>query len=138
MIRGEESISGLCRRPKAQTGKQLSPKCRLPWIDSTPHALCLEGRCGCRGDAAGNALYCHLRHGGARHSRRLLVRIGLRTGFRRYELPALGGALVLIAVYFTGTPTGPGATLIVSGLILGRAGSWWRREPAPAVVAAGV
>jgi hypothetical protein len=67
-----------------------------------------------------------------------LVRIGLRTGFRGYELPALGGALVLIACYFTATPTGLGATLIVSILILGRAGSWWRREPAPAVVAAGV
>jgi hypothetical protein len=67
-----------------------------------------------------------------------LVRIGLKTGFRGYELPALGGALVLIACYFTATPTGLGATLIVSILILGRAGSWWRREPAPAVVAAGV
>jgi hypothetical protein len=67
-----------------------------------------------------------------------LVRIGLKTGFRGYELPALGGALVLIACYFTATPTGLGATRIVSILILGRAGSWWRREPAPAVVAAGV
>jgi hypothetical protein len=67
-----------------------------------------------------------------------LVRIGSRAGFRGYELPALGGALVLIACYFTATPTGLGATLIVSILILARAGSWWRREPAPAVVAAGV
>ncbi len=67
-----------------------------------------------------------------------LFRIGLRTGFRGYELPALGGALVLIACYFTSTPTGLGATLIVSILILARAGSWWRREPAPAVVAARV
>jgi arabinofuranan 3-O-arabinosyltransferase len=66
-----------------------------------------------------------------------LVRIGLRTGFRGYELPALGGALVLIACYLTKTPTGFGATLIVSILILGRAGSWWRREPASAEVAAG-
>jgi hypothetical protein len=67
-----------------------------------------------------------------------LVRVGLKTGFRGYELPALGGALVLIGVYiFTATPTGLGATLIVSVLILGRAGSWWRREPAPALVAAG-
>ncbi len=48
-----------------------------------------------------------------------LVRIGLRTGFRGYELPALGSALVLIACYFTGTPTGLGATPIVSVLILG-------------------
>jgi hypothetical protein len=67
-----------------------------------------------------------------------LVRIGLKTGFRGYELPALAGALVLIGCYiFTGTPTGLGATLIVSSLILGRAGSWWRREPAPSLVAAG-
>lgn len=67
-----------------------------------------------------------------------LVRIGLTTGFRDYELPALGGAVVLIACYFTATPTGLGATLIVSILILGRAGSWWRREPTPPLVAAGV
>ena len=67
-----------------------------------------------------------------------LVRIGLKTGFRGYELPALGGALILIACYFMGTPTGLGATLIVSILILGRAGSWWRREPGLAVVAPGV
>lgn len=67
-----------------------------------------------------------------------LVRVGLKTGFRRHELPALGAALVLLLCYmFTGSPTGLGATLIVSGLILGRAGVWWRREPAPALVAAG-
>jgi arabinofuranan 3-O-arabinosyltransferase len=66
-----------------------------------------------------------------------LIRIGLKSGFRGYELPALGAALVLIGTYiFTATPTGLGATLIVSVLILGRAGSWWRREPAPALVAA--
>jgi arabinofuranan 3-O-arabinosyltransferase len=35
-----------------------------------------------------------------------LVRIGLKTGFRGYELPALGGAIVLIACHFTVTPTG--------------------------------
>jgi hypothetical protein len=66
-----------------------------------------------------------------------LVRIGLKTGFRRHELPALGGALVLIACYFTGTPTGLGATLIVSALVLSRAGTWWRREPALGALAAG-
>lgn len=67
-----------------------------------------------------------------------LVRVGLKSGFRAWELPALGGILVLITCYmFTGTPTGFGATLIVSSLILGRAGSWWRREPAPAMVPAG-
>jgi arabinofuranan 3-O-arabinosyltransferase len=67
-----------------------------------------------------------------------LVRVGLKSGFHTYELPALGAALVLIACYmFTGSPTGLGATLIVSGLVLARAGSWWRREPTPALVAAG-
>src|SRR5258705_5033419 len=67
-----------------------------------------------------------------------LVRIGLKSGFHTYELPALGAALVLIACYmFTGSPTGLGATLIVSGLVLARAGSWWRRGAAPALVASG-
>ena len=66
-----------------------------------------------------------------------LVRIGLKTGFRAYELPVLGAAAALICCYmFTGIPTGFGATLVVSALILRRAGSWWRREPAPALVAA--
>jgi arabinofuranan 3-O-arabinosyltransferase len=68
-----------------------------------------------------------------------LVRIGLRTGFRRYELPALGGALVLIAAYHiisAGAPTGFGVTLIVSILILARAHSSWRRERPPAAVGA--
>jgi len=67
-----------------------------------------------------------------------LIRVGLKSGFRSYELPALGGALALIACYlFTGAPTGFAATLIVAALILRRAGPWWRREPAPALVAAG-
>lgn len=66
-----------------------------------------------------------------------LVRAGLKSGFRRYELPALGAVVVLIGCYmFTGIPTGLGATVIVSGLILARAGSWWRREPIPSLVAA--
>jgi len=66
-----------------------------------------------------------------------LVRIGLKTGFRAYELPALGAVAALIVCYmFTGIPTGLGATLVVSALILRRAGSWWRHEPAPALVAA--
>jgi hypothetical protein len=66
-----------------------------------------------------------------------LIRVGLRTGFRPYELPAMGCALVLI-VSFTvfGTPVGLGATLIVAGLVLRRAGPWWRREPAPLMVTA--
>jgi len=67
-----------------------------------------------------------------------LVRIGLKSGFRTYELPALGAVVVLIGCYiFTGFPTGLGATLVVSMLILRRAGSWWRHEPAPRLVAAG-
>jgi hypothetical protein len=67
-----------------------------------------------------------------------LVRIGLRSGFRRYELPALACALILIVGFiFSGVPLGLGATLIVAGLVLRRAGPWWRREPTPALVAAG-
>jgi arabinofuranan 3-O-arabinosyltransferase len=67
-----------------------------------------------------------------------LVRIGLKTGFRAYELPVLGAVVALIGCYiFTGFPTGLGATLVVSTLILRRAGSWWRLEPASKLVAAG-
>ena len=67
-----------------------------------------------------------------------LVRIGLREGFRPYELPALACALALFFVFiFSGTPVGLGITLIVAALVLGRAGSWWRREPAPGIEAAG-
>ena len=66
-----------------------------------------------------------------------LVRIGLASGFRAYELPALGCALALIVSFvFTGVPVGLGATLIVAGLILRRAGPWWRREPVPSLMAA--
>ncbi|MEA2921972.1 MAG: hypothetical protein QOF07_1935 [Bradyrhizobium sp.] len=66
-----------------------------------------------------------------------LVRIGLRTGFRSYELPALGCALALVISFiFLGEPVGLGATLIVAGLVLRRAGPWWRREPAPLMAAA--
>jgi len=67
-----------------------------------------------------------------------LVRIGLREGFRRYELPALGCALALFFVFtFSGIPVGLGIILIVAALVLGRAGSWWRREPAAGMKAAG-
>ena len=67
-----------------------------------------------------------------------LVRLGLNSGFRPYELPALGVALVLIISFiFTGFPVGLGATLIVSSLVLCRAGPWWRREPSPALAPAG-
>ncbi|MEH2611460.1 glycosyltransferase family 87 protein [Bradyrhizobium sp. AZCC 1693] len=67
-----------------------------------------------------------------------LVRIGLKTGFHTYELPVLGAVVALIGCYiFTGIPTGLGATLVLSTLILRRAGSWWQHEPAPKLVAAG-
>ena len=67
-----------------------------------------------------------------------LIRIGLKSGFRGYELSALGVVVALIGCYmFTGIPTGLGATLVVSALILRRAGSWWQHEPAPKLVAAG-
>ncbi|WOH65583.1 glycosyltransferase family 87 protein [Bradyrhizobium sp. BWA-3-5] len=67
-----------------------------------------------------------------------LVRIGLKRGFRPYELPALGAVVALITCYmFAGIPTGLSATLLVGALVLRRAGSWWRQEPAPKVVAAG-
>jgi glycosyl transferase family 87 len=65
-----------------------------------------------------------------------LVRIGLKSGFRAYELPALGCALALFLTFtFTGVPVGLGITLIVGSLVLRRAGPWWRREPAPSLMA---
>jgi hypothetical protein len=68
-----------------------------------------------------------------------LIRIGLKHGFRSYELPALGWALLLIMSFiFFGEPVGLAATLIVAGLALRRAGPWWRREPAPSMAADGV
>jgi hypothetical protein len=67
-----------------------------------------------------------------------LVRIGLKRGFRPYELPALACALALFLTFtFTGEPTGFAINLIVGGLILRRAGPWWRRAPVPLLVAAG-
>jgi hypothetical protein len=68
-----------------------------------------------------------------------LVRLGLKGGFRAYELPALGAALALIVSFiFTGFPVGLSATLIVAALVLRRAGSWWRQEGAQALAPAGV
>jgi hypothetical protein len=66
-----------------------------------------------------------------------LVRIGLSRGFRPYELRALGctAALILIFILY-GIPVGFAAILIVGTLVLRRAGSWWRRAPAPAALAA--
>ncbi|HKH00047.1 MAG TPA: glycosyltransferase family 87 protein [Bradyrhizobium sp.] len=65
-----------------------------------------------------------------------LIRIGLRSGFRTYELPALGCGLALIVSFvFLGQPVGLGATLIVAGLVLRRAGPWWREQPLPSQIA---
>jgi arabinofuranan 3-O-arabinosyltransferase len=65
-----------------------------------------------------------------------LVRIGLKTGFRPYELAALGCALALIVSFtFSGVPLGFAATLIVAGLVMRRAGPW-RAAPAPFRMAA--
>jgi len=67
-----------------------------------------------------------------------LVRLGLNIGFRSFELPALALAAALIVCFiFTGTPGGLGATLIVAGLVLRRAGPWWRREPSEVLAPAG-
>jgi arabinofuranan 3-O-arabinosyltransferase len=60
-----------------------------------------------------------------------LVRIGLKDGFLAYELTVLGGAVLLPVVFvLSGIPVGFAANLIVASLILRRAGSWWRRQPA--------
>jgi arabinofuranan 3-O-arabinosyltransferase len=65
-----------------------------------------------------------------------LVRIGLRSGFRRYELPALGCAAALIFSFIMfGAPVGLGSTLIVATLIMRRA-ALWRRESVPALMPA--
>jgi arabinofuranan 3-O-arabinosyltransferase len=66
-----------------------------------------------------------------------LVRIGLRKGFERHELPALGLAAALLMFYpLVGAPTGFVATLIVTVLIARRAGPWWRHQQAPSLMAA--
>jgi len=53
----------------------------------------------------------------------LMVRLGLASGFRRYELPALGLILALLFIYpLVGAPTGFAATLVMTVMIAGRAG----------------
>ena len=59
----------------------------------------------------------------------LLIRVGLRSGFRKYELPALGAILVLLFIYpMVGAPTGFAATLIMATLIAGRVGLFGTAE----------
>ena len=69
-----------------------------------------------------------------------LIRSGLARGFLPYELPMLGVALAaMMSFMFLGQPVGLATTLIIGGLILRRAGRWWRRvEPAPVVAPAPV
>jgi hypothetical protein len=53
----------------------------------------------------------------------LLIRIGLNSGFRNYEMPALITALGLLFIYpLAGAPTGFAATLLIAALVMGRAG----------------
>jgi hypothetical protein len=62
----------------------------------------------------------------------LLLRLGLRDGFRPWELPALGLAtLLLLAFPFVVAPTGFAATLVVATLVAMRT----RAEPARAAAA---
>ena len=59
----------------------------------------------------------------------LLIRIGLKGGFRKYELPALGAILALLFIYpVVGAPTGFAATLIMAAMIAGRAGLFGAAE----------
>jgi hypothetical protein len=68
----------------------------------------------------------------------LLVRMGLASGFRDYELPALGCALALLLSFIPlVAPVGLGASLIVAALIARRAGPWWRSQPTPSMATAG-
>ena len=62
-----------------------------------------------------------------------LVRIGLRSGFRPYEVPTLACVVALVLTFiFTGTPLGLGATLIVATLVMRRAVSGRRAAVVPA------
>jgi hypothetical protein len=67
----------------------------------------------------------------------LLVRMGLKSGFRRYELPALACGLALLLSFIPlVAPVGLGASLIMAALIARRAGPWWRRHPAASMAPA--
>jgi hypothetical protein len=68
-----------------------------------------------------------------------LIRLGITSGFRAYELPALAFAVGLIVIFILfGIPVGFVATATVGALILRRAGPWWRPAPARASVAAAI
>jgi hypothetical protein len=68
-----------------------------------------------------------------------LVRIGLRSGFRRFELAGLGCAVALVLSFiFTGAPLGLGATLVVATLVMRRAVSSRRESAVPELVPARV
>lgn len=59
----------------------------------------------------------------------LLIRIGLREGFRAYELPVLGVVAALLFIYpAVGAPTGFVATMLVAGMIARRCGIFARRR----------
>jgi hypothetical protein len=59
-----------------------------------------------------------------------LVRIGLADGFKKYELPALGcAALLLLSFPFFEAPIGLGGTLIVAALIMRRLPAFRRKGP---------
>ena len=63
-----------------------------------------------------------------------LVRIGLKRGFRQYEVFAIGCAVALVLGFIlTGAPVGLGATLIVATLIMRRAMSGGH-ETVPALI----
>jgi arabinofuranan 3-O-arabinosyltransferase len=58
----------------------------------------------------------------------LIVRMGIESGFRDYELPALGVATALLVSFqFVVAPVGLIATLIVAVLVMRRAGKFWQR-----------
>ena len=59
----------------------------------------------------------------------LLLRLGLQEGFRRFELPVIGVAMALLAVFpFVIKPTGWVATLLIAALVARRAFDDWRGE----------
>lgn len=59
----------------------------------------------------------------------LLIRVGLNSGFRSYEMPAIGAVLALLFIYpAVGAPTGFSATLIVAAMVAGRAGLFGDRN----------